>query len=137
VNDEETQVVLVSTALLKPIEGHSAKRANWLQDKIKDEQIWTKPLVIDRTHHLVMDGHHRLEVAQRLRLEQVPCVLYGYDQVEVWSLRPTTQEVSAEIVIERALSGNIFPYKTAKHRFPDKVPSCAFPLADLNPGGLT
>jgi L-serine kinase (ADP) len=124
-------VELVDPKKLRHIEGFSKKRAVWLREKILSEGIWTKPLAIDRRHFLVMDGQHRMEVALALGLRHVPCKLFDYDQVEVWSLRPDTHEVTTALIIERALSGDIYPYKTAKHRFPEELDELSIKLDEL------
>ena len=121
---------LVKPQLLRHIEGFSAKRALRIKEKILSEGRWTRPLCIDRRHYLVLDGQHRLEAALALGLTHVPCQLFDYATVEVWSLRPT-HEVSREQVIQRAISGDIYPYKTAKHRFPCAIEKIAIPLDEL------
>ena len=65
-----------------------------------------------------------------MNLALVPCQLFNYGEVEVWSLRPQ-YEVSTERIVERSLRGDIYPYKTAKHRFPTPVASCAIELTRL------
>jgi hypothetical protein len=123
-------VKMIDPKRLRHIEGWSKRRVAWLKKKVLTEKVWTKPLAIDKKHMLVMDGQHRMEVALALGLKRVPCELFSYDEVEVWSLRKT-EEVSAELVIERSLSGDIYPYKTAKHRFPRELPELAIPLTKL------
>jgi len=125
------EIVLIDTHLLKHIEGFSKKRALWLKEKILKENSWTVPLKVEKNNFLVMDGQHRMEVALALALKAVPCLLYSYDEVEVWSLRDQ-YEVSSKIIKERVESKNIFPYKTAKHAFPDSGDlRCNFNLQDL------
>ena len=78
-----------------------------------------------------MDGQHRMEVAKEIGLSVVPCLVYSYEEVEVWSLRKN-YEVNAELIIERVLNNNIYPYKTAKHAFPDGSDlTCEFTLDEL------
>lgn len=122
----------VETASLRHIEGFSRRRVTWLARKIQREATWTKPIVVDRAHHLVMDGQHRMEVARLLGLKFVPALVYDYADVEVWSLRPRTHTVSVAEITARSLSGDIYPYKTAKHRFPcGDLPELSIPLAQL------
>ena len=123
-------VKLIDPKDLSPIEGYSKKRAKWLKDKILEEKVWTQPLKIDANNMLVLDGHHRCQVALALGLEKVPCQLFSYEEVDLWSLRPT-HEVNRELVIKRALAGEIYPYKTVKHRFPDVVSECSYELSEL------
>jgi len=128
----EPFVELIEVCTLRHIEGFSARRVAWLEKKITREGVWTVPVVLDRSHHLVMDGQHRMEVARRLGLAVIPALLYRYDQVEVWSLRPEKYTVSGPEVMRRALTGDTYPYKTAKHRFPcGKLPEISIPLYQL------
>ncbi len=106
----------LDVALLRPLEGHGPKRVGWLLDKIVSEGIWTVPLRVERSKFLVMDGHHRFEVAKLMNLRRVPVELSDYDCVEVFSLRRNIA-VSPEIILKNADEGTIFPYKTAKHKF--------------------
>lgn len=109
---------LIDVAKLRPLEGHGPKRVLWLRDKIVDEGIWRVPLRVEASRHLVMDGHHRFEVAKLLGLSRVPAYVFAYDMVEVYSLRPSI-EVSPEIIFANDDADVLFPYKTAKHRFPE------------------
>lgn len=124
-------IVMIPTERLKHIEGFSPKRVAWLIDKVRAEGVWTKPLALEKDHFLVLDGQHRMETARALGLKHVPAILYDYAQVEVWSLRPSTHVFDWKKVVERALEGDIYPYKTVKHAFPAPVPACAFDLEDL------
>ena len=52
-----------------------------------------------------------------MNLEKVPALLVNYQDVKLWSLRKEIP-VSAEIVRKKVLQdGDIFPYKTVKHKF--------------------
>ena len=112
------KINLIYTTELMHIEGFSKKKVVWLKDKILKEGVWTVPLKVDKYHNLVMDGQHRMEVAKELGLKVVPCLLYDYKEVEVWSLRDN-HEVTPQLIIDKSISENIYPYKTAKHAFPD------------------
>ena len=103
---------------LSPIEDHSKERVNWLFEKIKREGHWSKPIAISLEHNLVMDGHHRLEVSLKLNLKKVPCFIFSYKKVQIYSLRQGIK-VNYEIIRENFLTSKIFPYKTAKHELPD------------------
>ena len=110
----------VDVPKLTAIEGHGRKRVLWLKEKIEREGVWTAPLMVEASKFLVMDGHHRFEVAKALGLRKVPAKLFTYDEVEVWSLRSNIK-VSREIILDNHESGVLFPYKTAKHKFPECI----------------
>ena len=122
---------LVDVQQLRHIENFDPERVEWLCKKILTDRTWTSPIVIDDVNHLVMDGQHRLEVAIILGLKKIPAVCFNYAEVEVWSLRPNEYTVNIDEIISRALSGDIYPYKTAKHRFPEAILPCNFQLEIL------
>jgi hypothetical protein len=125
-------IEFVAVSTLRHIEGFSRRRVTWLAKKIQREGIWTKPVVLDRDHHLVMDGQHRMEVARLLGLAVVPALIFDYRDVEVWSLRPEHYTVNAEEITARVLRDDIYPYKTAKHRFPcGELPVLSIPVGEL------
>jgi hypothetical protein len=127
----------IDVATLRHIEGFSPRRVAWLAKKIQSEGKWTKPVVVDRDYHLVMDGQHRMEVARALSLLAIPALVFDYEDVQVWSLRPRSYQVSCQEIRSRALSGQIYPYKTAKHRFPcGELPVLELPLRELSTAAL-
>ena len=127
---DPSNIKLVEVNKLKPIEDFIRDRYEIILDKIKKESVWTKPIVIDDRNNLVLDGHHRFEVAKKLGLKVIPAILVSYKEISIWSLR-SDEEVSHELVISRALNNNIYPNKTVKHSFPFQIPSCKFPLESL------
>jgi len=114
----ERTVVFLDVASLSVIEGHGPKRVLWLKSKIEMEGFWTRPLKVEKTKRLIMDGHHRFEVAKAMGLRLVPAELFTYDEVNVWTLRPKIK-VTSEVIMRNHVKGVVFPYKTAKHSFPD------------------
>lgn len=120
---------LVKLTLLKHIEAFSPTRVANMTRKIRDRGILERPICVEENHWLILDGQHRYQVAKALGLKYIPCQLFDYSDEDllVWSLRDDC-EVSKELVIERSLSGNIYPYKTAKHKFPRKKLKPMIPL---------
>ncbi len=130
-SDNNFTIELVSVSSLKHIERFSAKRARWLANKIKKEGVWKVPVALDHEHNLVLDGQHRMEAAKILGLSHVPAIRYNYAELDVRSLRKD-HFFNWKIVSERALRGDVYPYKTVKHDFPDGgIPLCHLPLAEL------
>lgn len=123
---------LVNINLLKHIESFSEKRVTNMKQKMLKTGIWEKPICVEKKHFLILDGQHRFEIAKKLGLKYIPCEFFDYDDknVVIWSLRKDYL-VSKDLVINRALSGNIYPYKTAKHKFPQKINKCMIRLEEL------
>ncbi|HET7061128.1 MAG TPA: ParB N-terminal domain-containing protein [Nitrosospira sp.] len=112
---------------IRPNECHYPDHAVTLADTILREQLWRVPVVLERFSLAVMDGHHRLEAARKLRLKYVPCLLLDYDSVEVDATRPGYVVNPCEI-IRRARASDLYPPKTTRHRFPSPLPICNISL---------
>ncbi|WP_217492083.1 ParB N-terminal domain-containing protein [Leisingera sp. JC1] len=115
---------------MTPTEEVDFDRVADLQAKILLGGRWTVPITVERNALFVMDGHHRLAVARRLRLAVMPAVLLGYDAVQVESWRPGETVTPADI-FAMARSGRKFPYKTTRHVFHQDLPGCDVPLDSL------
>ena len=126
---DNNKVNLIDISILKEIEGHDLDRVLWLKDKVLLDGRWIEPLKIEKNNMLILDGHHRLQVAKQLGLSKVPCLQYEYHDVDVWSLR-ASEYVTKEEVVRRALAGNLYPYKTVKHKF-GSVVNCSYSLDEL------
>ena len=113
--------------LIRPNERHHAEHAATLADTIMREQLWRIPITLERNSLAVMDGHHRFEAARRLKLNHVPCLLLDYAQVEVIATRQG-YVVTPEEIVRRARSGDLYPPKTTRHRFPSPLPACNISL---------
>ena len=130
-NKESLSVSLERLENLVPIEKIISSRADYLFDKILNDQNWINPIVISKENNFIMDGHHRFEVAKKMKLKNIPVVKLEYDKVKIWSLRPEFN-CNHETVKNNVLSGNLYPNKTVKHDFRINIPKCYFNLNQLN-----
>jgi len=115
---------------LYPVEAYDKSRISRIKQFIIQDSYWRKPLRIEKNHNLVLDGHHSLELAREMKLRFVPVIGFDYDEIEMWSLREELC-LNKEIVIKNATRGNIYPYKTVKHKFPDVRCECNISLEEL------
>lgn len=118
------EVISATVASLRGIEEFDEERVKLLTEKIRNDGCWTVPIMIEKKNNLVLDGQHRLEAAKRLGLSRIPAIPVDYSDVMVWTLRKE-EKVSPKLVTKRALSGDIYPYKTVKHKFPFRIPLLA------------
>lgn len=130
-NQNNVKIDLISINLLKPIEDHIQERADMLFIDISNNDFWTKPIVVEKENFLILDGHHRFNVAKKMKLKNIPVVFTKYSDVDVWSLRKE-EFVDIETVISRANKNDIYPNKTVKHKFPFTVPNCKIKISKLN-----
>lgn len=121
---------LVEVNSLRPIEEFIPERIKTLKKEILDLGLWIKPLIVEKDHRLILDGHHRFEVAKLLGLKQVPVVIMDYSKIKIWSLRNEIV-LNHDMVRQKALEANIFPNKTVKHDFRFKIPVTNIKLNDL------
>lgn len=115
---------------LHHIENFDAQRADALLQRIKEEGTWTRPIIVTKKGHLVLDGQHRFECAKTLGLKKVPAILVDYKDVAVWSLRKEYR-ITVAAVQRKIKKGEIYPYKTVKHKFGFGVPEISVPLDEL------
>lgn len=85
------------------------------------------PILVERHHRVVLDGHHRKAALQALGLRKIPCCLVPYDRIGLSSRRGLS--VRKEEVIQRALTGQKFPPKTTRHLYAfHELPEVELPL---------
>ncbi|MDP6899276.1 MAG: hypothetical protein QGF94_00365 [Candidatus Thalassarchaeaceae archaeon] len=125
-------VELVSITWLKPHEEVKPKNVDILHEMTLRWNAYTKPLLVDRASGAILDGHHRYEVGLRIGLSRVPVILVDYldddgIEVDVWPASGR-ESLDKQEIIEMALSGDVFPPKTSRHRFSDYMPPIAVPL---------
>ena len=127
---DQPEVVMVDVASLKHIEEHNLVRVEELRHKILTEKVWTQPIIVEKKNHLVLDGQHRFEVALALGFNRVPAIIVDYDSVKVWTLR-REYPVSQRKVYAKVKAGEVYPYKTVKHKFDFEIPEISVNLDEL------
>ena len=120
---------------LLPHEQVEDKQVDKLERMTLRWKAYTKPLLVDRKTGTILDGHHRAEVAKRMELQCLPCVLVDYledDRVTltVWP-NCGRDSLEKEEVVEAALAGELFPPKTSRHLLSDHLPPISIPLSRL------
>lgn len=117
---------------LQPSEEHNEGRVAALVKKIEAEGVWTLPVLVEQNHKIIMDGHHRVQVAQALRLKRVPAVMLQYGdhrlRVTSWS-EDVPYDIS--LILAAGQAGRLLPYKSTRHILSEGIPACNFSLEDL------
>ena len=115
----ENDVVMVEVDWLKPHEQIKPKARDKLLDMTKRWGGFTKPVLVDSVTGSLLDGHHRLSVAQELGLSKIPAICLDYLSSEDITLElwPNTDfdSITKSMVIQMCESGDLFPPKTTKH----------------------
>ena len=131
----EDDVVMVEVNWLKPHEQIKAKARDKLLDMTKRWGGFTKPVLVDSVTGSLLDGHHRLSVAQELGLSKIPAICLDYLSSEDITLElwPNTDfdSITKSMVIQMCESGDLYPPKTTKHTTIFDLPPILVSLDEL------
>ncbi|MEE2625517.1 MAG: hypothetical protein VYD50_04610 [Candidatus Thermoplasmatota archaeon] len=122
--------------ILRPHEETIPKKVEELERMTHRWKAYVLPLVIDRNTGVILDGHHRHQVALRLDLKCLPCVLVDYlgdesVELDVWPSCGRDSITKGEVV-QAGLQEELFPPKTSRHRLSDHLPPISMPLTRLS-----
>ena len=129
------RVQLIPVEVLKPHEQVIQKKVDQLERMTIRWDAYTKPLLVDGATGTILDGHHRFEIARRLDLQCLPCVVVDYldDDSITLLLWPNSDRegITQDDVIQAGLSGDLMPPKTSRHLLSDDLPPISVPLSRL------
>jgi len=97
----ELRITLVETSSLHIHEEIIPEILERLVEKIKSDNAWTDPVIVDEKTMVVLDGMHRVAAAERLGFKYIPACLVDYDnpsiEVHAWSrvFKPPRRESRA------------------------------------------
>lgn len=106
----------VKVRLLRPHEKTDSKNLRKIHAEVaKAGAVY--PLLVDKKTLVVLDGHHRLAILKKLKVEKAPVFLVDYfgKDVNVGSWKKG-KVVTKEEVISRGMTGKLFSPKTSRHR---------------------
>ena len=128
-------VQLIPVEVLKPHEQVIQKKVAQLEKMTMRWNAYTKPLLVDGATGTILDGHHRFEIAKRLGLQCLPCVVVDYledDSIALMLWPNSDREViTKQDVIDAGMSGDLMSPKTSRHLLSDDLPPISVPLSRL------
>ena len=129
------KVDLVPMEILRPHEQTRPKKVDELEKMTNRWNAYVLPLVVDKNTVVILDGHHRHQVALRLGLQCLPCVQVDYMgdetvELDVWP-NCGRESITKEEVVQAGLQGDLFSPKTSRHRLSDHLPPISVPLSRL------
>ena len=129
------RVQLIPVEVLKPHEQVIQKKVAQLEKMTMRWNAYTKPLLVDGATGTILDGHHRFEIAKRLGLQCLPCVVVDYledDSIALMLWPNSDREViTKQDVIDAGMSGDLMSPKTSRHLSSDDLPPISVPLSRL------
>ena len=128
------EVVLVDIGSLKGHEEVIPDNLSKREKKLLSKGFY-KPIIVDRSSMVILDGHHKWTAAGRLGLAIVPVIMVDYldDEgvlVDVWP-NCGRDSITKNEVLDMGSSGDLFPPKTSRHTLPFEIPSISIPLREL------
>tara|TARA_B100000902_G_scaffold376628_1_gene407920 strand:- start:191 stop:601 length:411 start_codon:yes stop_codon:yes gene_type:complete len=134
VDEQIGEVVFVDIGLLKGHEEVIPDNLDKREKKLLSKGFY-KPIIVDRSSMVILDGHHKWTAAARLGLVRVPVIMVDYlaDEgvlVDVWP-NCGRDSITKTEVLAMGVSEDIFPPKTSRHTLPFDIPSISIPLDGL------
>ncbi|MBI3013296.1 MAG: ParB N-terminal domain-containing protein [Elusimicrobia bacterium] len=127
-------VQLLPIPELKPHEKTILERVCKIKEEISKSGEVLSPLWVDSGSNIVLNGHHRLQALKELGCSSAPCLLFDYrsQEIEV-QICPgaSVSKMSKELVIQSALSGNLFPPRSSFHVLRSEPNAFPVPLSIL------
>ena len=126
------QLALLPINALKPHEMVIEERVRRLIEDLLRTWILRRPILVDDSTYIVLDGHHRLEALRRIGARRIVAVLIDYDseQVEVSSWRLDVH-VDKDTVRMAGLTGKLLPPRTSRHITRFHIPELYIRIHDL------
>lgn len=126
------EIKIIPIEELKPHEQTIPENLKRLENKIRENGYLINPIIVDQDSLVILDGHHRAKVLKLLGYKKVPAFLVDYSDkgIKVFQRRPEIP-ITKEIIIKKALAGEVFPCKTSKHQIPKRPMRLNIPLEKL------
>lgn len=114
---------LLAVNQLIPHEKVESRKLEKVLADLKKTQILRKPVVIDVKSNIILDGHHRCQAFKEMGIREIPCLMVDYfsKDIKVYFRRPEIKNrLVKELILKYAEEGKLFPYKTTKHKLPNR-----------------
>ena len=111
------RVDLVDVSELREHEEVDSKHLEALRAEIQADGVLKRPIVVDRTTHVILDGEHRFNALKQLGCTRVPLIFVDYNsssiQVKSWRRQ---ERVTKQDVIEAGVTDRKLRPKTSRHQ---------------------
>ncbi|SMR71959.1 hypothetical protein SAMN04488030_1301 [Aliiroseovarius halocynthiae] len=114
------EIELYDIAKIRPHEEIDLGYATELARKIGSSRVFTTPVVVERKHGVLLDGHHRFHAMRCvLKAARIPAVVIDYDDISFTAVGSWRENISVtkQDVINAGLKGPLMPKKTSRHTF--------------------
>ena len=134
--DGEYNIETIRVDFLKTHEEIKSKKVVKLFEMTQKWGAQRKPVIIDSSTGVILDGHHRYAVAVQLNLEKIAVIRVDYiddNKIKVESRNQNKScRKSKSDVINMGLAAQNYPAKTTHHSFDFEVPDIWINLEELS-----
>jgi len=119
---------------IKKLKSHENINKNHLSEiiyKLRKERVLRNPIIVEKNHLVILDGHHRVNAFKKLGLKYIPASLISYNQVRVYLRRKLDIKDIKSEVIRRGINNNPFPSKTTRHLIKSRLRNINYSLNSL------
>ncbi len=104
-------------------------------EAIEREGEVRRPLLVEREHHIILDGHHRFAALRALGCRRAPAYVAAYStpmiQLSTWPGAPVDHITKEEVVRQVMERKMLFPPKTTRHIVQVQLPDHPVSLEEL------
>jgi len=124
---------LLPLEILKPHEKFCPNIMNYWLRKIIFKKHWTQPILVHKETKIIMDGHHRHQIAQKLGLKYIPCILTDYTNPYLKVYYSDNQAImDDQIILKAGQTGRLLDKKSSRHELAiNCIPQTNIPLTLL------
>lgn len=110
---------IIDSSQLLPHEKVISERAESLYEYLNsiESYIILPSILVCSESNMIIDGHHRFHVLQRLKINQIPVTYINYHSKRI--LTNPNNYPSKEYLIQSAKEGNLLQPKSSEHKFLD------------------
>jgi len=114
----KASLVVLDIRVLRPHEQTRPELLAQLLAEIERDGVLKIPVLVEREHHVILDGHHRWEALRRLGCRWIPAYVVDYSSEEIslttWP-GAIVATITKEQVVDHGVRGDLFPPKTTRH----------------------
>ncbi len=84
----------IDTDILKPHEALDPLELELFVKSINEKGIFYKPMLVDKTSFVILDGHHRWIALKKMGAKKIPCILLDYfdGEIKLYTWYPVLNE---------------------------------------------
>jgi len=129
-------------SFIRPLEKVLPSHLKNIEQMILSDKVINKPLIVDNTYNIVLDGSHRYAFLVKHGFKAAPVIKVDYDDEAIFVgnhlkhrfLKDEHFVISKSEIISRALNENLFDARTTRHFFPFRKSDYPVELAVLEKG---